>query len=107
MEVKWNPPEDSGGTSILNYLIEMREMTHTRWRQVAVVDASTTRYTLKNLLDGQDYMVRVKARNREGEGLPLISEVVPAPQVHSEYHSRYFSILSFFGVIFLGTTQPY
>lgn len=85
IEIKWSPPEDNGGTPITNYIIEMRDVQQPRWRRVTTVSASTTRHRLENLLEGQDYMVRVMARNKEGESMPLMSDIVPAPKVLSKF----------------------
>ena len=43
-----------------------------------MVDAMVTSYTLENLLEDTDYVVRVTARNREGESQPLTSDNIAA-----------------------------
>ena len=56
-------------------MIEVRDSTLGSWRRVGLVDPLESRYRLGNLIQGQDYMVRVIARNREGESVPLQSEI--------------------------------
>ena len=46
-EVKWQPPEYTGGTPIINYIIEIREATRTAWRRTAVIEPTRTSFTIK------------------------------------------------------------
>lgn len=50
-----------------------------------MVDAFVTSYVIDNLLPDTDYVVRVMARNREGEGVPLTSEPIAPLKPASEY----------------------
>ena len=43
-QVRWQPPEDDGGTPISSYVIEIRETTRSVWRRVGIVNATTTSY---------------------------------------------------------------
>ena len=43
-----------------------------------MVDAMVTTYLLDNLLEDTDYIVRIIARNREGESYPLTSDTISA-----------------------------
>ncbi len=52
-----------------------------------MVDGFVTSYLLDNLLENTDYIVRIIARNREGEGFPLTSEAISALKPSSEYLS--------------------
>ncbi len=79
-EISWQPPEYSGGIPLTGYQVEMRTSSSTYWRRLAVVDPLTTSYTLNNLLEGNEYTIRVIARNREGDSFPLISEVLTIPK---------------------------
>ena len=83
-DIRWQPPEYTGGTPITNYIIEIRESTRTLWRRTALVEPTSTTYKLVNLLQGQEYVVRVIARNKEGESFPLISEVISPPKARCE-----------------------
>jgi titin len=74
-DLKWSAPDVSGGSPITNYVIEMRDPRLGSWQRVGLVDPMETRYRLSNLMQGVDYMVRVMARNREGQSAPLQSEM--------------------------------
>lgn len=83
-EIRWSPPETSGGTPISAYLVEVREATRTSWRRVASVEATTTTYTLRNMMADVVYYVRIVARNAEGESMPLSSQAIEPPKTLSE-----------------------
>ena len=80
-DIRWQPPEYSGGLPISNYIVELKESTRTAWRRVATLDATTTSYTLTNLREGKEYVVRVIAKNREGESFPLLSDFILMQQI--------------------------
>ena len=83
-DVQWQAPEYTGGTPVTGYLLEIRETTRTFWRRVALLDSMTTSYTITNLREGYDYVIRVIARNREGESTPLLSETISVPKARSK-----------------------
>ena len=83
-DIRWSPPETSGGTPITGYIIEVRESTRTTWRRVANVEATTTSYVLRNMLAGSTYYVRILARNAEGESMPLSSHAIEPTKTLSE-----------------------
>jgi titin len=75
-DIHWQPPEFTGGLPLTNYFVDMRETTRTGWRRVGTLDPTTRSWTLKNLREGKEYVVRVTAKNREGESLPLLSDFI-------------------------------
>ena len=81
-EVRWSPPDDPG--VVQGYAIELREATRSYWRRVATVGPTTTSYTLRDLTPGAEYVVRIIARNEEGEGTPLTSDVIAVPKTKSK-----------------------
>ena len=83
-ELRWTPPEYNGGTPITGYYIEVREASRTIWRRIASVEATCTSYTLRNMLEGNEYYVRIVARNTEGESLPLSSDIIVPAKTYSE-----------------------
>ncbi|CDW52538.1 protein unc g; protein unc f; protein unc d; prot ein unc b; protein unc a [Trichuris trichiura] len=66
----WRPPEDNGGSDILNYVIEKQEEGG-NWTECGV--AYGTDFQVTKLKPGQEYNFRVKAVNRQGESKPLKS----------------------------------
>ena len=74
--VHWSHPEYNGGTPITNYIIEQREASRMNWRRVGLIAPTENSFEIHNLLEGQEYFVRVSARNKEGESFPLISDII-------------------------------
>ena len=83
-DVSWQAPDYAGGTSITGYLLEIRETTRTYWRRVSMLDSMTTSHSINNLREGSDYVVRVIAKNKEGESMPLLSETITVPKTRSK-----------------------
>jgi hypothetical protein len=97
-EIRWNSPEDTGGVPLINYNIEIREVTRNFWRRVATVNATATSYTLRDLTEGAEYQVRITARNQEGESLPLASDFIAVPRakgVHMNSSSQSIKLLDY------------
>lgn len=87
----WAPPADDGGAKIERYIIEKRESSRLVWTNV-VTDLHATQYKVSKLLKGNEYIFRVMAVNKYGQGEPLDSEptiadnpyVVPDPPENPE-----------------------
>ena len=75
--VAWQPPADDGGCEITNYLVEKCETSRMVW---SVVTASVTACThsIPRLLEGNEYIFRVKAENKMGVGPGIESSPVVA-----------------------------
>lgn len=85
VDIHWQSPEFTGGLPLTNYFVDMRETTRTGWRRVGTLDPTTKSWTLQNLREGKEYVVRVTAKNREGESLPLISDFISVQETRSEW----------------------
>lgn len=80
----WKPPQDDGGSPIDNYVIEKQDTSTGRWVQVGFLDApkpdadgktpEELQYLVPGLIEGNQYMFRVKAHNAEGDSEPLETE---------------------------------
>ena len=79
-EIRWTPPDNTGGIPLTGYIVEIREATRTVWRRVATVSAMSTSLQLRDLTAGAEYIVRIIAKNQEGESLPLTSDFIAVPK---------------------------
>ncbi|RZF42380.1 hypothetical protein LSTR_LSTR004188 [Laodelphax striatellus] len=70
--LKWNPPEDDGGSPIDHYLVEKMDVETGRW--VPAGRSKEPKLAVENLVPGQEYKFRVMAVNNEGESEPLEAE---------------------------------
>ncbi|KHN73749.1 Twitchin [Toxocara canis] len=66
--LKWNEPDDDGGSPISHYVVEKQEAGG-RW--VPCGETSDTTLRVNKLVEGQQYKFRVKAVNRQGQSEPL------------------------------------
>jgi protein sidekick len=69
LEIDWRPPVEPNG-KILAYVISYRPLlagNATKFEQV-VLDASQTRFTLRNLKQTTEYMIGIKAKTKAGDG---------------------------------------
>jgi hypothetical protein len=69
--VTWTPPRDDGGSTILNYLLEMKHPSDMKWSAVNVdFTIPTPEHTVTGLKAETEYMFRVTAQNKAGPGKP-------------------------------------
>uniref|UniRef100_A0A0N5AQN4 non-specific serine/threonine protein kinase n=1 Tax=Syphacia muris TaxID=451379 RepID=A0A0N5AQN4_9BILA len=66
----WSPPDDDGGSPISHYVVEKQEPSGL-WLPCG--EATDTSLRVTKLVEGQQYMFRVKAVNRQGQSKPLTS----------------------------------
>ncbi|CAN8010311.1 unnamed protein product, partial [Ixodes pacificus] len=64
-EVSWKPPKDDGGTDILHYVVEKKDLDTGLWSPVA--ETMGTSVKAERLVEQHQYHFRVKAVNREGD----------------------------------------
>ena len=93
--LSWQPPSDNGGSSILDYTIEYREIdnNNTAIGEWIIAKTSTvTSASIDNLSNKSKYIARVRARNAVGLGsYSTVSNIVQpqanaAPRVSSTYN---------------------
>ncbi|XP_041462200.1 proto-oncogene tyrosine-protein kinase ROS-like [Lytechinus variegatus] len=65
-EVRWTEPNRANGPGTLQYTLEARAMSTAEWSQV--YEGSDTNWIIVDLLVGESYSFRVKARNDDYEG---------------------------------------
>ena len=66
VSLQWGPPEDDGGSPITQYVVEKREALRMSWSRAEKVPGDITKATVRNLVEGSDFLFRVAAVNREG-----------------------------------------
>lgn len=73
----WDPPEDDGGCEIQNYILEKCETRRMVWsvHSAAVISNSAN---VTRLVEGQEYIFRIRAENKMGTGPAVESQAVIA-----------------------------
>lgn len=71
IKVKWQRPEDCGGTELTGYVLEKMDMDTGRWIPAGEVGPNEDTFTFKGLTPKKKYKFRVRAKNKEGESEPL------------------------------------
>ena len=66
----WEEPESDGGSKIIGYVVERRDVRRKTWT-LATDRADSTEYTVTGLQKDSKYFFRVCARNRLGSG-PIV-----------------------------------
>ena len=72
--VKWNRPEDDGGSPITGYVLEKMDLDTGIWVPCGEVGPDQEEKVVEGLQAGKKYKFRVKAVNKEGASEPLESE---------------------------------
>ncbi|CAL9697291.1 unnamed protein product [Knipowitschia caucasica] len=75
--LSWDPPMEDGGAEITHYIIEKCETSRVFWTLV-YDDMMATSSKITKLVKGNEYLFRVKAVNKYGEGETLESDPVKA-----------------------------
>ena len=79
-KIAWKAPESDGGSPVTHYTIEKRDTWKTSWTLVERVPGDRLTCELKNLQEGQEVFVRVKAENVAGQSKPLEAEQAITPK---------------------------
>lgn len=75
--LSWGPPHETGGAEIMYYIVEKCETSRVSWTLV-YGDMMTTTCKISKLVKGNEYLFRVKAVNKYGEGEILESDPTKA-----------------------------
>lgn len=75
--IMWSPPADEGGAMVTHYIVEKRETSRIMWSIVSekLVDCIVN---VPRLIQGNEYIFRVRGVNKYGIGDPLESEPIIA-----------------------------
>lgn len=71
VKVKWQKPEDTGGSELTGYVLEKMDLDTGRWVPAGECGPDDDSFTFKGLTPNKKYMFRVRAKNKEGESEPL------------------------------------
>lgn len=66
ISISWTPPSDDGGTPIIDYRVEHKEVSDTVWNGMKVEGSTHT--TVKGLKESHSYSFQVAAENKVGVG---------------------------------------
>lgn len=69
MMLNWSDPDDDGGSDITGFIIERREPKMHTWRQP--IDTPASKCEIVGIIEGQEYIFRVVAKNKYGCGPPV------------------------------------
>lgn len=84
----WEPPEDDGGSEILNYILEKKDNKNDEIGWITVTSTlKGTSFPVTKLIEGKEYIFRVTAENKFGCGPPCISEPLLAKNQFGEFTS--------------------
>jgi len=76
VDASWRPPRYNGGSPLLSYFVEKRELSENIWIKVARIDAEETTLKIINVVESHKYEIRVTAENEHGKSEPLTSEII-------------------------------
>lgn len=65
----WSHPADDGGSPILNYIIEKRDISRMVWSTVNTTTLKT-KMRISKLTEGKEYSFRILAENSQGISEP-------------------------------------
>jgi hypothetical protein len=73
-DASWHAPKYNGGSPVLSYFIEKRDIKENIWIKIARVDPDIRTLKIFNLVEGHEYELRVSAENEYGKSDPLTSD---------------------------------
>ncbi|XP_069046346.1 immunoglobulin-like and fibronectin type III domain-containing protein 1 isoform X1 [Lepisosteus oculatus] len=70
--VSWVPPHNTGGSRITGYILEKRKKGSNIWSPVSDMPITEKKFTVRDIVEGQQYEFRVAAVNASGIGEPSV-----------------------------------
>ncbi len=70
-DIKWEEPEDNGGSPITNYIVEARDVNRRSWREVGKPQPTQLEFTIDKLMEGNQYLFKIQAENHYGISDPV------------------------------------
>ena len=78
--VKWQPPDDDGGSPLLGYFVETSE-DHENWTRVNKDVSTDEELILNHLVENREYSARVIAQNIVGSSTPSMAPTTFVPKI--------------------------
>ena len=76
VDASWHAPKYNGGSPLLSYFVEKRDVKEQIWIKVARIDADIRTLKIINVVEAHEYEIRVSAENEHGKSEPLVSEKI-------------------------------
>jgi hypothetical protein len=89
LSVQWKEPDSDGGSPITGYVIEYKEKMASTWKMYYQPEPKKLNTIISDLRTGAYYVVRVKARNVEGDSEPCAQT---PPKIAKERYVRPFFV---------------
>lgn len=70
LSVQWKAPDSDGGSPITGYVVEYKEKVSSVWKSYVEPDPNKLSTIIPDLRTGASYVVRIRARNHEGDSEP-------------------------------------
>ena len=72
--IEWGVPEWDGGSPLLGYNVAIRDTKKTMWMEIGRVNKGVQKFTIRDLQEDHEYMIRIFAKNEIGLSDPLESD---------------------------------
>lgn len=72
--IEWGIPESDGGAPLEGYNVAIRDTKKTMWMEIGRVSKLTQKFTIRDLQEDHEYIIRIFARNEIGLSDPLESD---------------------------------
>ena len=80
VKLSWLPPMDDGGSPITRYVLESRDQGSRDWKILAELPKAVNEFTVKDLVEGEEYSFRISAENSVGRGKPVDADMTVRPE---------------------------
>ena len=80
VKLSWLPPLDDGGSPITRYVLEVRQQGSPDWNTLIELPKTVNEFTVKDLIEGEEYSFRVSAENSVGQGKPVEVDAPVKPE---------------------------
>lgn len=83
--LNWDDPEDDGGSDLTGFIVERRDAKMHTWRQP--IETASSKCECVGIMEGQEYMFRVIAKNKYGMGPPVELGPIKAVDPQGEFQT--------------------
>jgi len=87
VDASWHAPKYNGGSPLLSYFVEKRDVKEQIWIKVARIDADIRTLKIINVVEAHEYEIRVSAENEHGKSEPLVSEKIKPLRLYETHPS--------------------